>query len=324
MPVQSTNPVSPGLQGGTNTIKAEDTQKTGCVFDIQRFSLDDGPGIRTTVFLKGCNQVCPWCHNPESISPLPQLFYAQNLCVKCGKCIAGCPEKAISLENGRCVTDSFRCDFCRTCIEVCPVSCRRVIGAEMSVRQVMETVMKDESYYRESRGGVTFSGGEPTLQADFLFDLLRCSKEEGLHTAIETNGNCDWSVYDKLLPYLDLVLIDLKHADDAIHRDVIGVSNHTVLKTLKELRGRVETEVRVPVIPQFNDTEKQLQDIVDIVGGLCFSTIRFLPYHTFGISKYNGLGMQYEYPVQQSLPMESLVKLVGALDTDRLTVSIGN
>ncbi|WP_050697933.1 glycyl-radical enzyme activating protein [Anaeromassilibacillus senegalensis] len=295
----------------------------GCVFDIQRFSLDDGQGIRTVVFLKGCNQICPWCHNPESLSSRPEIFHAHSLCTHCGSCARVCPAGAISLVDGNYVTDGELCIRCGKCAAVCTADSCRMMGKNRTPEQVMEEILKDQAYYEASGGGVTFSGGEPTLQAEFLKEILRLCKEQGIHTAIETNGNNEWDVYEGLLPLLDFVMIDLKHTDDVIHQRVIGASNRRPLETLAKLCGRVPLEVRTPVIPGFNDQVPQLQDILHTAREMGVQTIRLLPYHAFGIGKYTALGKAYSYPARESMRREELETLLQSVDTEGITVKIG-
>ncbi|WP_040197384.1 glycyl-radical enzyme activating protein [Candidatus Soleaferrea massiliensis] len=301
----------------------ENIKLQGELFDIQRFSLDDGPGIRTVVFLKGCNQACPWCHNPESLSVKPQIFRVQSLCTACGRCAQNCKQGAVTLEDGRYVRDPERCVACGECVKVCPNDGCKLLGKAWTVDEVMRVLYKDRLYYRESDGGVTFSGGEPTLQHAFLLEMLKRCRDAGFHTAIETNGNNDWQVYESLLPLLDYVMIDLKHTDSELHRKVIGAGNERVLTTLKNLSGRVPVEVRVPVIPGFNAQREQLQDIVNTVRDFGIKLIRFLPYHTFGISKYLSLGEEYPYPVDEPMTEEQLTGLIDGLDTEGLEVLIG-
>lgn len=296
---------------------------SGCVFDIQRFSLDDGPGIRTVVFLKGCNQVCPWCHNPESLSSRPEVFHAHSLCTHCGNCEKVCPVQAVIFVDGNYVADGEKCIRCGKCAAVCTADSCRMMGKNSTPEQVVEAILKDQTYYEVSGGGVTFSGGEPTLQAEFLKEALRLCKEQGIHTAIETNGNNEWDVYEGLLPLLDFVMIDLKHTDDAIHQRVIGVSNRRPLETLAKLCGRVPLEVRTPVIPGFNDQAQQLQDILNTAREMGVQTIRLLPYHAFGIGKYTALGKAYPYPARESMRREELEKLLQSVDADGITVKIG-
>ncbi|MDY3003922.1 MAG: glycyl-radical enzyme activating protein [Christensenella hongkongensis] len=295
----------------------------GCIFDIQRFSLDDGPGIRTVVFFQGCNQWCKWCHNPESIGRKPVVIRTDSSCSMCGRCAAACPSHAISLREGRYLVDHSLCTLCGTCALTCFENCFRISGKEYSADEVMDTVRKDGDYYEESGGGITVSGGEPTQQAEFLVELLQKCREEGIHTAIETNGNMSSETRRRIEPLLDYVMLDIKHTDSEKSKKYTGSGAGKALETLAYLAAKKPVEVRVPVVPGFNDTPAELQSIADAAAESGAHMIRFLPYHTYGMSKYHNLGLDYEYPATEPMTTEELEKLIEFVDTKGLEVRLG-
>lgn len=270
---------------------------TGCVLNIQRFSIDDGPGIRTTVFLKGCNLHCQWCHNPESINRNIQIQFYHQKCTKCGDCCVACPSGARFMEGNEVVFNRELCRQCKKCVEVCQSGALMAQGQTMSVNEVVTEVLKDQPFYIHSGGGVTFSGGEPLLQNDFLLELLKASKEYGLHTAIDTAGNVPWSVFTSIMNYVDLFLYDIKLMNNKKHKLVTGVDNGRILENLKMLAdNKALIHIRVPVIPGTNDNMAEMKEIAGFlqdIGGV--ELIELLPYHGLGESKYDSLGEKYNY-----------------------------
>ena len=269
---------------------------TGIIFDIMRYSTRDGPGIRTTVFFKGCPLSCWWCHNPESQSSLPELMYRPNLCVSCLECIEACPEGAITPGDTGVITDPEKCLLCETCLEYCYSDARQIVGRRMSVTEVMAEIRKDISFYDESGGGVTFSGGEPLLQPDFLAALLRACKQEDIRTAVDTSGSAPWSVIDWLRRDVDLFLYDLKTLDEQDHIRYTGLTNQRILENLEKLsRAGQKIRVRVPLIPGINDSLDDLCHLADYIANLPDPVeVELLPYHPTGVDKYRRLGRSYE------------------------------
>lgn len=259
-------------------------------FDIQRFSLNDGPGIRTTVFLKGCPLACFWCHNPESQSTGPDLLHHDARCIRCGACARVCPTGCIIVDTDRWSIDRTLCTLCGRCAEVCPTDALILAGRLWEDADLLERLRADATFYRESGGGVTFSGGEPLLQAAALAAFLPKLRAEDIHVAVETAGAVEPEAFDLVLPHVDLFLFDVKHCDPDAHRTGTGADNRRILGNLARVaRSRADVVVRVPVIPGFNDAESALGAIADLAVGLGLGRIDLLPYHRLGSSKYRSL-----------------------------------
>lgn len=271
------------------------------IFDIQRASMVDGPGIRTTVFFKGCNLRCKWCHNPESQSFQPQMLFYKSKCTGCGKCVQICPNHMQT------------CTFCGKCELYCPNDARKVCGREYTAEEIRKEVIKDKMFYETSGGGVTFSGGECMLQPDFLREILRLCKEEGIHTAVDTAGCVPWENFEKVLPYTDLFLYDVKCFSEALHIEGTGVSNQKILENLtrlsKEFAGDII--VRVPVIGGFNDlAQTELSQIARFLKNLGITKVELLPYHKMGEHKYEAADMRFtEYTVPAQEDMDAYRRL---------------
>lgn len=256
----------------------------GTIFDIERNSYVDGPGIRTTVFFKGCNLKCEWCHNPESQSKNMEIMFYRDKCKYCGKCRDVCPNK------------NKKCTFCGNCELYCPNDARKICGAEYTAEEVFKQVAKDKHFYETSGGGVTFSGGECMLQTEFLLSLLKLCRANGIHTAIDTAGHVSWQCFEKVLPFADLYLYDVKCFDSEKHLKYTGVKNDLILNNLKKLlKARRNVWVRVPVIGGFNDTAcemKRIKAFLDECGKP--EKVELLPYHAMGEHKYAALGRKTE------------------------------
>jgi len=265
---------------------------TGIIFDIKRFSIHDGPGIRSTVFMKGCPLSCKWCHNPESQSVIAELLFRPERCLACGSCIEACPEGAISLNNGKILTESEKCLVHGKCVEVCYPGAREIIGRKVSPSEVVDELVRDRTYYEESGGGVTFSGGEPLFQAEFLEQSLKLCHEVELKTALDTCGSGDWEVLERQLPFLNLILYDLKILDDGLHKKFTGISNKNILDNFIRLgKSGIEVIVRRPVIPGVNDSSEEINRLGEFLqenNGV--SKIDLLPYHALSTDKYTRLG----------------------------------
>lgn len=265
------------------------------VFNIQKFSVNDGPGIRTTVFLKGCMLDCVWCHNPESKSPKPQLFLNSRLCVGCGACLSACAKGLHSFEaDGVHVIDRSRCGACGACVDAC-VGALEMSGTPMTVEEILAEVMKDKAFYDNSGGGMTVSGGEPLFHPAFTLSLLKTAKENGLHTCIETSGFAAWADVEALIPYVDLFLWDVKETDAALHRQYTGVDNARILENLHKLDAAgARMVLRCPVIPGYNDRAEHFAAIAALANSLAnVQRIDVEPYHPLGSSKSAAIGESY-------------------------------
>lgn len=267
----------------------------GSVMEIEKFAIHDGPGIRSTIFLQGCPLHCPWCANPESQQINTHLMYNSKKCVKCGTCVKNCPQKAITVENGQLNFDRKKCITCKTCKENCPADAISFIGERKSIEEVMESILRDKNYYEESGGGVTFSGGEPFVQFDFLINVLKKCKEYNINTAIETTGDTSWSNIEMVLPYVDLFLYDMKHSVPEKIIEITGGNGYRIQENLVKLAKEDPNKIiiRVPVIPGFNYYDNVIKDIINMALQLKIPEVNLLPYHNLGASKYDQLGKEY-------------------------------
>lgn len=273
------------------------TTNAGNIYNIQQFSLQDGPGIRTTVFLKGCPLSCDWCSNPESQNAAREIIYRESLCAGCRKCIEACEIEAIKfLENEiKIRIDRDKCNLCMKCIEACVRGALNSCGEIMSLETVFEKVMKDFDFYSVSKGGVTASGGEPLSQADFVFELFKKCKEKGIHTTLDTSGYGNASALEKLLSVTDLILFDIKIMNAQKHREFTGVINDLILENLKlAVENNQKIIIRIPLIPGITDPEENIVDIARFVSKLGKVPVNILPYHELGVNKYKMLDRQYQ------------------------------
>ena len=266
-------------------------QPKGLVFDIKRYAIHDGPGIRTTVFLKGCPLECPWCHNPEGVATGRQMIWRAERCLGCRHCEQACPTGAISFARDGLRLDRALCDTCGKCVAVCYPHALELIGREMTVAQVMQEVEKDIVVYDQSGGGVTFSGGEPLMQPDFLLAALQACRRHSIHTAVDTSGYGDTATLMRIAGDVDLFLWDLKIMDEERHRDLTGVPNSRILENLQKLsRNGKPVVVRITLIPGINDDDENLSRLGEFTSGLENVTrIDILPYHRAWVDKYKRL-----------------------------------
>jgi pyruvate formate lyase activating enzyme len=297
----------------------------GIISNIQHFSVHDGPGIRTTVFLKGCPLHCLWCHNPESISPLPEVALHPERCIRCGSCTDACQHHAIHLEDDVPVTLRELCRQCGQCTDACVADARILIGRKMSTEEVLAEIRKDLVFYARSKGGATFSGGEPLLQDEFLCALLGSCAREGIDTAVDTSGHAPARILERAAEHAGLFLYDLKIMNDDLHQEFTGVSNRRILENLRLLTvWKKRVIVRVPVIPGINDFEDNFAAIaafVDHLGGI--EEVQLLPYHHLGQDKHRRIGGTSSMPAAAPPPPSTLDALAAVLRRTLPTVTIG-
>ena len=267
----------------------------GCISDIIPFSLHDGPGIRTTVFLKGCPLRCPWCHNPETQRKAPVNMYYQEKCVHCGRCELACPKK-LRASDGSWIQDNSACDGCGACVAACPVGANKINGSYMTPEEVLKVTIKDHVFYKKSGGGVTISGGEALMQEEFLCETARLHKEAGIDLVLETCGFGRWSALEKLLPHVSLFLFDWKITDSEEHKRLTGVDNTLIRENLEKLNAAgANIILRCPIIPGCNDTEEHFCGIGELTQRLeCIREVEILPYHSLGNSKRKKMGLQQD------------------------------
>ena len=268
------------------------SQPQPLIFDIKRHALEDGPGIRTTVFFKGCQLHCMWCQNPESIDPAPEIGFYPKSCMKSGECVTVCKTGACQTENPWRI-DREKCDRCADCVEVCPGRGLRQIGRFCPVEELVSILLRDRVFYEVSGGGVTLSGGEPTLYMDYASSLLKALKKQRIHTAIETNGFFNWSEFEeKLLPWVELIMFDVKLMDSKMHLKYTGQKNHIILENLAKLiRQRPDDVIpRTPLIPDITATTENLKAISELYQSLGIKRCALLPYNPTGFSKVENIG----------------------------------
>ena len=312
-----------GEKGSMNERPDQDPE--GMIFNIQRFSLHDGPGIRTTVFLKGCPLRCDWCSNPESQSPSPQLMVRQVACIGCGQCLASCPRGALSLKAERRSIDWVRCDQCLQCVEACLYQSLLLCGRSISTQEVVRECLRDKPFYDRSGGGVTLSGGEPLGQARFVLQVLGACKALGLHTALDTSGYAPWPVLESVLAAIDLLLFDLKHLDPERHRQVTGLDNALILENLeKAASSGARIWLRIPLIADLNDGEEHFRQVCLLALDRRIEKISLLLYHEGGKSKAEQTGRPYRAGSAAAPSPERLELLRKIADEHRILVSVGH
>lgn len=300
-----------------------DYEMEGVLFNIQRYSLHDGPGIRTIPFFKGCPLSCKWCSNPESQRPQPELIFKKSDCIRCGKCIEACKQQALSVSNAFFI-DRERCIQCGKCSQVCPTQALEMKGKRMTVADVMRELQKEENLYRRSGGGITLSGGEPLAQPDFARELLKACKEKGWHTAIETTGFTTPEVIADVFPYVDLALTDIKAINPAVHLANTGIENSQILENLLRISFLTKTIVRIPVIPGVNDNPEEIHNIAEFARLMSnVDTLHLLPYHSFGENKYGLLGRIYPMGEADSIAESKMELLKREVESSGFHCHIG-
>ena len=297
---------------------------TGLISNIQKFSTHDGPGIRTTVFMKGCPLRCAWCHNPETQTSGPEIVWFEDRCIGCMTCIDACPKGALTKGGAGIRIDSEKCDHCGKCAEACPSLALERLGREMSVAELMKEVAKDEPFYDQSHGGVTLSGGEPLLQDAFAEDFLKACKRKGYHVAVDTCGAVPWRAIERVLPYVDLFLYDVKLLDNAKHKRYTQAPNKLILSNLRRLAVHcADIWIRMPLIPGINDDPIHIHHVGELVCELGLKEVFLLPYHKMARAKYERLHLPYSLSSLEDPTEDAIAPLAGILRDQGLIVHIG-
>jgi pyruvate formate lyase activating enzyme len=298
--------------------------KRGTIFDIKKFAIDDGPGIRTTIFFKGCLLRCWWCHNPEGQLSTPELMYRKARCDSCAECVRICPQEAISCPLKRISINRDQCNLCGECCQVCPTGALAIVGKQVSLEEVLREIDKDSIFYDESKGGVTVSGGEPLLQLDFLDALLKECKDRDIRTAVDTCGYASRGTIDKISHKVDLFLYDIKTMDEKKHMKYTGVSNKPILENLKRLaEDGSNIQIRFPIVPGINDDKENVTATAEFVASCRIKNVSLLPYHRAGIEKYKDLSRAYKLKKIQTPSDQDLRLIEEELEIFGLKVRIG-
>jgi pyruvate formate lyase activating enzyme len=299
----------------------------GFIFNIQGYCIHDGPGIRTSVFLKGCPLRCLWCQNPESHSFYPELLFAEEKCIGCGKCVQVCPENAIRLSGKKSRTDRQFCKSSKLCVDACPNEARAVIGRRATADEVFKEIDADSLFYQESGGGVTLSGGEPLAQPEFAAHILKKCRDAGFHTAMDTCGYASWATMKEVLRHVDLVLYDFKHMNPELHKKYTGVSNELILQNAEKIHRdtSIPMRARVTVIPGFNDSPENIEATARFIADKLSNSIpvHILPYHRLGEAKWERLDRKNETAAFDTPGEQRLVECRRIFESFSLTAIMG-
>lgn len=300
------------------------TRMKGLIFNIQRFSIHDGPGIRATVFMKGCPLLCKWCCNPESQKPTLDILVQDVKCIQCGKCREICIEEAIISIEGNNRIDLEKCTHCLECVQVCPSGALETSGIEMGISEIMEEVRKDTLFYKNSKGGITISGGEPLLQWKFTKDLLEECKREGLNTVLDTSGYASWEIISQVLEFVDLALFDIKHLDTDLHLKGTGVHNDLIINNLEKTACMVKTWLRFPLLPGYNDSIENIEKIASLAYKVGVEKVSILAYHEWGKPKYKKLGREYLFSPEGEISKSKMEEIITLFSRKGVKVTLNN
>lgn len=295
---------------------------TGIITEIETFATRDGPGIRTTVFVKGCPLRCRWCSNPETWTPYPQLYFHAKRCKDYGKCVKVCPEDAVSMDKAQKI-DRQKCTLCMLCVEACNYDALVKVGAEVTTEEVAERVEKDYPFYVRSNGGVTISGGEPLSQPDFTLELLKICHEKGIHTCLDTSGYAKPEDVKRVIKHVDLVLLDIKHMDPAKHTEWTGVSNELILKNAELMANECEMRASLPLISGVNDSDENIERTAEFAASLGIGSIDVEPFHKLGEGKYLALGLKSPYSDLKEVSSEKVNHVMEMIESYGLKTTRG-
>jgi len=298
----------------------------GLVYDLQRFAIHDGPGIRTLVYMKGCPLNCLWCSSPQSQKPSPEILHVELNCKKCGRCVEACPIEVIKLSEKEGIKiDRELCTSCGQCVETCLNQALKLVGNHMTVEELFQEIIKDNPFYRRSNGGVTVGGGESTMQYEFVTAFLKRCKQSYIHTAMETCGYVKWEHLEKLLEYLDLVYFDIKHMDPLVHKKLTGVSNELILENVRKSSLLRSIIIRIPLIPGYNDSDENILNtaIFTVKLGKNLQRIELLPYHKFGTQTYGYLNREYKLADIEPPSDEDMIRLKEIVESCGIRAQIG-